>query len=190
MGKIKSISSIFGLFAFASLLFVAPVKAQQQIQILHRPIGAENLPHPGNPISLLATLTGTGSVNLDVRALVVSDGRFVEVPFKKSFLDEYDRPVYQFDFVAPLTDMSYRFILKTSGDKIISSPRYEIRRKCVPKISLASFAAPKNPTEEERIKKLVREATFLEKDIRNYEAAVKLIEELQTIIIPNKKTEK
>ena len=118
-----------------------------------------------------------------MRAIVVSDGKLIEVRQGDSFLDGHDRPTYTFKLFAPLVELSYQFLLYDDEQVIDISKRYHIQRDCVPKVSLEELEEKENQplSAQDKMKHLLLSAQVLERELQNYEIALTFINGLQEL---------
>ena len=156
-----------------------PAKA---IGILHAPPKPNDLPYPGQPLTLVATLTNTRDTNFPMRIAVSRDGRFMEVPAKEAYLDKNDRPTYEVSVPAPIAELTYQMFVAQGEGHALSSPRYAVRRACIPQVELAAGDVPKDVQGMERLRKLVNESRSLENDLAGYQQVLKLLSDLKAVI--------
>ena len=171
--------SIICLFALSVLLpcnSFAQDKSKNLLQIFHKPFKAKMLPAPGNTVEINARLSGTKSTSMDLRAFMVLDGKFMDIPASKAFLNEYDTPVYQFKVHSPLAEVTYQFILTTKDSSRIVSKRYTLRRQCIPNINLPDIN--EEMSVDEHAQALVTKAEVYERQIQAYNTALDLLEEI------------
>ena len=179
------------LILTAAILFLLPFagwsssanaekpKQQEQISLLHTPKKAEELPHPGQDITLIAKLTGTRDTSLKLAAALVKDGRFMQVNATEAYLNEYDQPTYEITFPAPVAEMSYQLVIFSPDGTASMSPRYVVRRTCLPNVQLASPEIAEHLQGFKLLERLFSESVNLEHDLAGYERAMTLVDELQ-----------
>ncbi len=156
--------------------------AQSRIGFLHTPPKPESLPYPGQPMTISAGLTHTRETKFPMRIVLSRDGRFMELPSKEAYLDKYDRPIYEVSLPAPIAEVTYQMFVVAGEDQVMASPRYTVRRNCIPQIALATGEVPAQVQGTERLQKLIQESRALENDLKGYEFSLELLEELIKVI--------
>lgn len=152
------------------------------ISIVHTVPSPQELPYPGQPITLMARLTNTRETGRPLRVALVKDGKFLDLDAKEAYLDENDRPTYKAVIPAPIGDMSYQFILYAPDGTALISSRYQVRRNCLPNISLAEGEVPADVRGVERLRRLYLESEALKNDLIGYEQVLKVVAELQEAV--------
>lgn len=149
-----------------------------QIKISHTPLTPDTLPFPGQPIDINVLLSGTGDFRSRLRGFAVIDGRILEVSPTRAFLNDYDQPTYEFSLISPLAEISYHFVLELGDGQFVASPRYTVRRSCIPKIEPADLVDANSLQPRDQVGALLEQSTLLNFDLQSYEQAIKLSEEL------------
>jgi hypothetical protein len=117
-----------------------------------------------------------------MRVAISKDGRFMELAAKEAYLDKRDRPIYEFTVPAPIAEMTYQmFVVQSDGD-ILTSPRFAVRRTCIPNIGLALGQVAGDVQGVERLRKLVDESKSLDNDLQGYQEVLKLLGQLKEVI--------
>jgi hypothetical protein len=168
------------LLAVATCAFAADAKPP--VTIVHRAIAGSDLPDPGVPMIIKFQLSNTKELERTVRALVVKDGRLIEVPLLKSYLNEKDHPTYEFQLDAPLAELDYQFVAYDGQGGAIQSDRYAIKRDCLPNVTITDLSIDPNTTPDEQLKLLFDRSVKLSDEIEQYEHAVKNLTELQKLL--------
>lgn len=172
---------ITALPAFAQNGEQAPTSASAGIKIEHSPPSAKDLPEPGREVQLKFTLQNSKEVTLRARAFVSSDGKSMEVPLSKSYLNESDKAQYEFSVLAPIAEMSYQFVVYSQDGMPSLSARYQSRRSCLPRLQIAAVNASDkaDPNMEKQLSTLLRNSNLLEEDLDRYKAILDLIAKLK-----------
>ena len=131
---------------------------------------------------LVAELQQTRDVDRDVRLLLVRDGRLIDVPLSRSDLTERDHPVYEFQFLAPIAEISYQFFLSDPSGNAVSTPRYTLRRKCVASTQLTDPAVNADAEQSQKIAEFMAKSESLEQEIKQYEGATQALVELERLL--------
>lgn len=156
--------------------------SERKIGFLHEPPKEDALPYPGQSMTISAGLSNTRETRHPLKAVISRDGRFMEVPAKEAYLDKFDRPIYEISFPAPVAEVSYQLFVVAGEEDVLASPRYIVRRSCIPQVSLATGEVPSSVQGTERLQKLIEESRALENDLKGYEESLELIEELKKVI--------
>ncbi len=159
----------------ASLCSVSLAYASNEIQLSHESISAKDLPAPGAKMSLGVRIVNSSNTKLTVRALLVRDGRLMDVPASKISFNEQDELIYTAEFNAPLSELNYRFVLLQNKDTAITTKRFTVQRDCTPSVELTDVAIGKNTPAH----KLVQINRGLEHDLASYDTALALVKELE-----------
>ena len=147
--------------------------------LLHQPQEVRELPAPGRPVKLRTMVTNTKSIVLPVSALVVRDGRLVQLPLKGQ-LDDLERAIYSVDVPAPVGELAYQFVLTQPDLPAVVSMRYSTHRECLPGTNLADAYTPLDYTTVEGRRDLILRARGLERDLNHYDTVISLLTELKS----------
>ncbi|MBX7145089.1 MAG: hypothetical protein K1X79_11605 [Oligoflexia bacterium] len=148
------------------------------VSIIHEPLLISELPAPGTTMTLRVRLTNTRDTERKIRALIVRDGRLSDSIPSKSYLDEYDQPIYEIQTNSPLMELSYQFILNNPDGSFASTERYTLRRSCVPRFDDSGIET-EGIQGEERMRALIKKAEGLAREVANYDTAQKVLEQLE-----------
>ena len=148
------------------------------VEMYAEQVGLQDLPAPGMPFVVKVKLSNTRETERRLRAFVVRDGRITDVPPLKSYLDEYDMPTYEIQLHAPFAELSYQFVLYNPDGTFTSTPRFSVRRPCIPFVDPNTIKLESKNQGEARLESLVRLARSLESEVASYDVANKLVEEL------------
>ncbi len=149
-----------------------------EMPLVHKPILAEALPLPGQTMKLMFLLPMTKDLGLKARASVVIDGEAMDITMEGS-LDELDRTFFEAEIRAPLTELSYKFYVSGSGDRVVTTDRYQILRSCLPSTQLTTVDVSEDLPKVERARLMVELSKGLEQDIQAYQGSVDILKELQ-----------
>jgi len=155
-----------------------------EIAIVHTPPAFAEPVSPGKEITLTVRLRNTKKFDLQMRAMVVWDGRLMELPLSRAYPNEYDVPVYEFKLPEPLLEMSYRFLLYKGVGLPEVSQRYMIRRNCLPQVDLVDLSpeAEADTDSRKQFEELINKARGLEQDLANYERALETLRAIRTFV--------
>lgn len=131
---------------------------------------------------LSAELQHTRDVDRGVRLLLVRDGRVVDVPILRSYLNEKDRPTYEYKLLAPLAEISYQFFLADASGSAVTTPRYTVRRKCLPSLKLTSTKSDGDSEQGQKAAALAAKAEALDQEIKQYDSAIAALDELEKLL--------
>lgn len=159
-----------------------PPSPAASVSIVHIPPKAESLPLPAKMLTLEVKLSGTNRTNRKLRALVVRDGRLIDVALGNAQRNERDEPIYKLAIYSPLAELSYQFILYNPDGSVTGSERYVLRRTCLPNIELTDTTVPTDAKNRDLIETLVRQSKGLDRDLESYEKVYALLEELKGLI--------
>jgi len=167
-----------------------PVFSQQKsgtpsskpVALIHVPPKPEAFPYPGQTMNLVVRLNNTRNTGQKMRLLLVKDGRLMNIPPQEGFLNEHDQPTYEIPVPAPIAEMVYQFILPNPDGSTLISPRYSIRRNCIPNIDLAGTEPAAEVQGIERLQNLVNQAKDLENDLATYDRIAKVLEQIKGLI--------
>ncbi len=177
-----SISLASAVLPFRSISLGAAVALEQKIDVLHKAPDGKSLPTTANWMLLSVELTNTVSTDLKVRLVGSRDGRFMDVVFPSGALNAADRPTYQVEIPAPAATMSYQFIVHQPDGRLVSSRRFIIERPCIQNFKVEVTGSDSDSSFRKDVSQLVAKAKILERDRANYEAALKILEELKSNI--------
>lgn len=153
----------------------------QQIDIAHVPAKADDLPFPGTPMELAATVVNTKDSQLKMSAFVIRDGKIMDLNVNTLSTNNNEQIVYSTTINAPLAELNYQFILSDDKGIITSSRRFTIRRSCIPNITDLDTDAEAPTDTKERLKFLKKQAGNLQNEVQNYETALALLDELRSL---------
>lgn len=162
------------LFITASLAFASA----SEITLLHEPV--KELPVPGRGMVLALHISGSRSPHHKVRALVVRDGKLLDVALLPSTFDKGDRLVYAAQIPAPHDSISYQFVLSEESGEQHRTKQFRVSRACTPQSELEPYdGKPIDPARESGLHPLVNQARGLVRDVEQYELLVKQLEAMK-----------
>ena len=149
------------------------------LRLLHTPISSSELPISGKTYTTAVTLNGSRELNLPVRAFIELDGSLVVVTPTRSFLDDHDQAVYEFQFLSPVLSLSYQFFLDQEAT-VTSSARYSLLRSCLPRIGepFPGVSEAEAKTQAPWVK-LQQEAYNLEQELAALDTSIELATRLR-----------
>ena len=148
------------------------------VEIFPEQVGLDTLPMPGTPFIIKAVLSNTKDTERRMRAFIVRDGRVSDVAPLKAYLDENDQPTYEIQMHAPLAELSYQLVLYNPDGSFSVSRRISVRRPCVPYIDLSKIKLEPKSQGEARLETLIKLSRGLEREVSNYDVALKILEDL------------
>jgi len=153
-----------------------------KIEIAHQPTDAKALPAAATWMPISVELKHTRDIDLEVRLVGSRDGRFLDITMPRGSLNEADNAVYKVDVPAPIAAMSYQFVIRENSGGFTVSPRYVAQRACVQNFKVDVDGKSSDAAFRRHVSELVSKAKLLERSTANYEAALKIIEELKSKI--------
>lgn len=127
-------------------------------------------------------LRNTREITQTVNALVTLDGRLLNVIGGEGYLNEYDNPTFEVVTNSPAAEIAYQLIVRSSDGTPIVSPRYAVRRTCVPKLDLTDASIPRDVSGGDRLKALVETTRALEREMAYYDSAIRDVTELKELL--------
>lgn len=170
-------------FILLAVLFLPiPAFSQSNIQIIHQAYTAKDLPTPGLPISLKVSLSNTRAIAYKLKTYLEIDGKHIPVPDESAELDELDRPSYKVRTFSPLMGMTYMFAIESPDGQVIANREFSLKRDCIPEINPVKRDLEKSPDAKTNLQNQVLRVKKLEGEIRQYERAIILSDELRHLI--------
>lgn len=158
--------------------------AQPPVAIVHTPLKPDkllNIP-PGQPIVLTVALANTRNLHYQLRAAVVSDGRYLDITPPEAKPDIQDRPTWNVEVSAPLAELAYQFVITSPEGTGATSVRYSVRRSCIPNVEVADIGPHPEIAGYDSLQKMYTESQNLEADIAGFERALDLIGQIQKAV--------
>lgn len=172
------------IFAASMALAEDPSSPGPALDISHTPPKPSELPSPGKTLSLTAMLKRNPAfADSRMNAIIVSDGRLMEIQNREPTFDDQDRLKFTVDIPAPITELAYQFVLFDSKGSSTISRRYSVKRECIPDIKLTSLERTSQDSGTQgEVVALVEQSSGLEKDIGLYESAVSILSQIQQLV--------
>lgn len=178
---IKTVQAICFVAAIAVPLIAGAGYAQDAARIHHVPMPASELPYPGAPMEIKATLINSRNSQLVMRAFVVKDGKVMDMTFDHLSSSDGEHLEYSTKLPAPLGELSYQLVLSGPQGVVASSKRFFIRRECLPVVTNLEINPELPADAKTRLKALKVRAIDLQNEVQNYESVVKLLAELKSL---------
>jgi len=175
------IVAALGLYCSSSTLQAQSGTRRGAIAILHQPPSVKELPYPGQTLELSAKLTNTRSTEGQMLVALVKDGRNMQILARPGYLNERDQPTYEFEFPSPTTEVDYQLLLQLPDGSVVASPKYAMRRSCIPNVQLAPSEISQDAQGSERLRQLVVQMNQLGDDLRSYDKALQLLQRLKEL---------
>jgi len=127
-------------------------------------------------------LRNTREITQTVNALVTLDGRLMNILGGEGYLNEYDNPTFEVVTNSPAAEIAYQLIVRSPNGTYTVSPRYAVRRTCVPKLDLTAATIPRDVPGNDRLKALVETTRALEREMAYFDSALRDIAELKELL--------
>jgi len=178
MGLVVACGSIIELFGVISPSVAT--EAVEPLQIVHQPPDVQSLPVAADFMTISVSVANTRETGLKVRLVGARDGRYLDIMLPKGRLNAEDLPTYEVKIPAPSAVLTYQFIIHQPDGSLVPSRRYTVQRPCVQNYKV-------DVSEEEgafkrEMSELVSRQNQLARDVKNYEAALKVLEELKVSV--------
>lgn len=149
---------------------------------LHTIPTEEELPAPGDQLTLFVNSLVTDDSNLPLRFIASIDGRYTSFPLKNGKLDANDLPEYSVTVPAPRYSMSYRFVIVDEQGTATSSPQYSVERDCAIQETAQNVINRKDIVGQERLDLVVHQVKTLKREIKALHHARGLAKELESLV--------
>lgn len=169
------------IFLFCLSLALNTSVSFAQIEVAHTPPQPQELPFPGNPLTLSITLLNSRDTQLTVKGYIVRDGKLMVVDLADFTSDDHDRIVYSTTINAPLGELNYNFVLFDAKGVAGTSDRYSVRRECLPRTNTIDTKLPEDLKGKARLDIQQKHATNLQDELKNYESVIKILDELKAL---------
>lgn len=146
--------------------------------LIHKALRSADLPEPGMPIHLSIVPSDTKAMVSTGYLQAVRDGSFMQLPLVPTADQNGDELIYEAVVSAPVHELSYHFVASLNTGKVVNTPQVTARRSCRPDIGLSSGSTPANASTEERLESLLLTAKDLEGELKDYQRANTLLEQL------------
>ncbi len=182
-----SILSFFILVASVSPTLLLAQANDGGLQLVPRLLAEKDLPDPQAPLLLQLKLKNVKDLLRPVRAIAINDGRILETPIYKSFLDERDVPTYQFEVPSPIAEISYQFFVIDEKLGALSTELHTVRRSCLPSLDLTSIELPSGIQPDDKLKILFSKATLVGEELKQYENILKIVDRVKGLVAESAK---
>jgi len=153
--------------------------ASPPVILQHKPIETHQLPQAGTLIPITVSLTNSSDVDFKIRLVGSRDGRFMDIAFPMGVLNDSDRPTYTINLPAPIAAMTYQFVIHQKSGDLTLTEKYIIKRNCVQNFKVEVPETIPSAAYRKEVATLVAKARSLERDTRNLETAIKLLDTLK-----------
>lgn len=167
------------LAASAHAADAAPGKPVAVKHIAPRP---QDLPAPGGRVKLSLQLANTREITQTVSALIVLDGRVMNITAGEGYLNEYDNPTFEVVTASPAAELAYQFAVKSADGSVVTSKRFVVTRRCLPKLDLTDASLGKEIQGNEQLRALLEKTKGLERDLAYYETALRSVNDLKELL--------
>lgn len=152
---------------------------QAAVRLRHQPTETHKIPPAGTLMPISVQLENSSDVDVKIRLVGSRDGRFMDIAFPMGVLNTSDKPSYTIQIPAPVKAMSYQFIVHQRGGDLTLTEKFTIKRNCVQTFAVDVPEGSPSAEFRKEMATLVAKARALERDTRNLETAVKLLEGLK-----------
>lgn len=157
-------------------------RASPGITVMHKAPRPQDLPPPGARMKLSFQLSNSREITHRVNALVTLDGRLLNIIGDDGYLNEYDNPTFEIVTNSPIAEIAYQLVVRATDGSLIVSPRYTVRRACVPTLDLTPDRIPREVQGNARLTTLVEKTRALEREMAYYESALRDVSELKELL--------
>jgi len=135
-------------------------------------------------MTISVSLENTRSTNLKVRLVGSRDGRYLDVMLPPGQFNVDDLPTYEVKIPAPAAVLSYQFIIHQPDGSLVPSKRFTVQRPCVQNYVVNVPDDRGDASFRREIAILVAKQHKLAQEVKSYEAALKIIDDLKASL-PN-----
>ena len=153
-----------------------------EVSIYSDVIDEASLPLPGYPLTLTAQLVNTTDVSDVMRAFVSLDGRVMSVLPAKAYLNKYDSPEYVFQIHAPVSELSYQFVLYRKDEPALFSERFTVQRSCLPDVEPVQGSLDPELQGDELLGAMVRRSTALDREAALYTESGLMLTQIKKLL--------
>ena len=180
---LRTLTAILTLFVLRIVGAQHTCAQANESPIRHQQWQASKIPAPGLPLSLSVNIAKLRQPGMRLSALIVRDGKIMNMPLSDPSLSDLDNLVYKLEVPSPLYELNYQFFLYLPDGGVKSSERFRLRRECVPNIDFSSIKLDPSDTQKiDRAKELAKLSDRLEGDLQRYEAALKLLNQTKQML--------
>jgi hypothetical protein len=145
----------------------------------HKPMETHQLPQAGTLMPISVSLVNSNDVDIKIRLVGSRDGRFMDIAFPMGVLNNTDKPTYTITIPAPVAAMTYQFIIHQRSGDLTLTEKYVVKRNCVQNFKVEVPEDLPSAEFRKEAATLVAKARSLERDTRNLETAIKLLDALK-----------
>ena len=174
LGVLVGVFSLTSTIAFVSAEDVPPSAILQ-----HKPTETHQLPQAGTLMPLSVFIMNSSDVDVKIRLVGSRDGRFMDIAFPMGVLNQTDQPTYTINIPAPVAAMTYQFVVHQKSGDLTLTEKYLIKRNCVQNFKVEVPETIPSAEYRKEIATLVAKARSLERDTRNLDTAIKLLDALK-----------
>jgi hypothetical protein len=180
----KAQATAFGIaWSTLTLVCMTPVAMADDIVapviLQHKPMESHQLPPAGTLIPISVSLANSSDVDIKIRLVGSRDGRFMDIAFPMGVLNETDRPTYRVNIPAPVAAMTYQFVVHQKSGDLTLTQKYIIKRNCVQNFKVEVPETIPSAEYRKEVATLVARARSLERDTRNLDTAIQLLDTLK-----------
>lgn len=178
--RATALGILVGTLALTSTItLVSAEDAAPAVILQHKPTETHQLPQAGTLMPLSVSITNSSDVDVKIRLVGSRDGRFMDIAFPMGVLNETDRPTYTINIPAPVAAMTYQFVVHQKSGDLTLTDKYLIKRNCVQNFKVEVPETIPSAEYRKEVATLVAKARSLERDTRNLETAIKLLDALK-----------
>ena len=149
------------------------------VVLQHKPMETHQLPQAGTLMPVSVSIANSSDVDVKIRLVGSRDGRFMDIAFPMGVLNETDRPTYTINVPAPVAAISYQFVIHQKSGDLTLTDKYIIKRNCVQNFKVEVPETIPSAEYRKEVATLVAKARSLERDTRNLDTAIKLLDTLK-----------
>ena len=178
--RAAALGFLVGALSLTSTIpFVSAEDAPLSVILQHKPTETHQLPQAGTLMPLSVFIMNSSDVDVKIRLVGSRDGRFMDIAFPMGVLNETDRPTYTINIPAPVAAMTYQFVVHQKSGELTLTDKYLIKRNCVQNFKVEVPETIPSAEYRKEIATLVAKARSLERDTRNLDTAIKLLDALK-----------
>lgn len=162
--------------------YATAATAQEQethVRISHQPTEPHQLPPAGTLIPIVVQLVNSSDVDTKIRLVGSRDGRYMDIAYPLGVLDVRDQPTYSILVPAPVAAMSYQFIIHQKSGDLTLTEKFTVKRHCIQTYKVEVPEGLPSTEYRRKVGTLVSQARSLERDTKNLDTAIQLLEELK-----------
>ena len=180
--NVRANALIMALGSLALVLNSPAARAEDAtppVVLQHKPMETHQLPQAGTLMPISVSIANSSDVDVKIRLVGSRDGRFMDIAFPMGVLNETDRPSYTINVPAPVAAISYQFVIHQKSGDLTLTDKYIIKRNCVQNFKVEVPETIPSAEYRKEVATLVAKARSLERDTRNLDTAIKLLDTLK-----------